>query len=49
MVGNGDKTQCSSLRPNISVSIQKHSFIIPLYLLPIEGANVVLGMDGQVL
>ena len=45
MVGNGERIHCSSLCPNVSVFIQHHSFSIPFYLIPIEGVDMVLGMD----
>jgi len=45
MDGNGESIQCSSLCPNVSVSIQTHACTISFYLLPIEGADVVIGMD----
>jgi len=45
MVGNGNKIQCSSFCPNAPISIHTYTFSIFFYLLPIEGADVVLGMD----
>ena len=45
MVGNGNKIQCSSFCPDVPVSIHTYTFPISFYLLPIEGADVVLGMD----
>jgi len=45
MVGNKERTQCYSLSPDVFISIQKHSFTIPFYLLPIKGVDVFLGMD----
>ena len=45
MVGNREQIHCSSLCPNVSVFIQHHNFSIPFYLIPIEGADMVLGMD----
>jgi len=45
MVGNGEQIHCSSLCPNVSVFIQHHNFSIPFYLIPIEGTDMVIGMD----
>jgi len=45
MVDNGNRIQCSFFCPDFLVSIDTHTFPISFYLLPIEGADVVLGMD----
>lgn len=45
MVGNGDHLTCSNLCPQVPLKIQDHTFTIPCYLIPIEGADVVLGLD----
>lgn len=45
MVGNGDCLTCDKLCPAVPLRIQTHTFIIPCYLLPIKGADVVLGLD----
>ena len=45
MVGNNEKIHCTHLNPTVPVFIQNHYFSIPLYLIRIEGTNVVLGKD----
>ncbi|KAL0312114.1 UNVERIFIED_CONTAM: Transposon Ty3-G Gag-Pol polyprotein [Sesamum radiatum] len=44
MVGNGASITCSGHCPPITLLIQGHGFDIPFYLLPIHGADVVLGV-----
>ncbi|MCH79917.1 hypothetical protein A2U01_0000678 [Trifolium medium] len=45
MVGNGSHIQCSGLCHDVPITLQNKLFHIPFYLLPIEGAYVVLGME----
>lgn len=45
MVGNGERLTCDKLCPAVPLRIETHTFVIPCYLLPIEGADVVLGLD----
>ncbi|XP_058776595.1 uncharacterized protein LOC131650912 [Vicia villosa] len=45
MVGNGSKLLCSGLCPKVPITLQNTLFTIPFHLLPIEGADVVLGME----
>jgi len=45
MVGNGAFIQCQGICPLVDISLQTFTFTIPFYLLPIEGANVVLGIE----
>lgn len=45
MVGNGSQLNCSGLCPHVPITLQNHLFYIPFYLLPIEGENVVIGME----
>lgn len=44
MVDNGELLQCSGLSLDVPLCLQTHIFKVPLYLLPIQGADVVLGM-----
>lgn len=37
--------QCSDLCPQLQISTQSHTFFVDLYLLPIQGFDVVLGMQ----
>jgi len=46
MVGNGVFIKCQGICPVVDISLQKITFISPFYLLPIEGVDVVLGIDG---
>jgi len=45
MVGNGAFIQCQGICPLVDISLQTSTFTISFYLLPIEGANVVLGIE----
>ena len=45
MVGNKSHIQCSGFCPNVPINLQQTIFHIPFYLIPIEGADVVLGME----
>lgn len=45
MVGNGDKLQCTSSCTNVSVQLGNNQFHIDFYVLPISGADVVLGIQ----
>jgi len=44
-VGNGEELQCTQVCPNLVVKIQKHEFQVDLHVLPIRGADVVLGVQ----
>ncbi|XP_058766771.1 uncharacterized protein LOC131640391 [Vicia villosa] len=44
MVGNGSHLQCEGVCNNVPIMLQNETFKLPFYLLPIEGADVVLGM-----
>lgn len=44
MVGNGNHIQCAGLYIDVPILLQNHTFTIPFYLFPIQGADVVLGM-----
>lgn len=45
MVGNGEHLTCNQLCPKVPLKIHNHLFVVPCYLLTIEGADVVLGLD----
>ena len=44
-VGNGEELQCQHTCPNVEVTIQQHSFVIDFHVLPIRGADLVLGVQ----
>ncbi|XP_058775591.1 uncharacterized protein LOC131649859 [Vicia villosa] len=44
MVGNGSHLQCEGICNQVEISLQNKPFTLPFYLLPIEGADIVLGM-----
>ncbi|KAJ3697247.1 hypothetical protein LUZ61_000952 [Rhynchospora tenuis] len=44
-VGNGATLQCDKLCKEVSLSIQSHSFNIDLFVLDLEGSDVVLGVQ----
>lgn len=45
MVGNGQHLECTRWCEAVSVDIQATTFTIDLYVLPILGANIVLGFQ----
>jgi len=45
MVGNGQHLECTSFCEAITIYIQATPFMVDLYVLPIVGANVVLGVQ----
>ncbi|MCH93797.1 hypothetical protein A2U01_0014750, partial [Trifolium medium] len=45
MVGNGDHLQCTGLCVDIPLMVDNHLFTTSLYVLPIQGADVVLGVQ----
>jgi len=45
IVGNGAFINCQGSCPSVNISIQDSLFTIPLYPLPIEGVDVVLGVE----
>ncbi|XP_040872598.1 uncharacterized protein [Glycine max] len=45
MIGNGQHLVCSHMCPRVSITIQGAQFTVDLYVLPIAGANVVLGVQ----
>jgi len=45
MVGNGDYLHCSGYCDNVPITIPTHTLNIPFYLLPIQGADAVLGVQ----
>ena len=44
-VGNGESLQCSQLCRRIPLELQQHKFMVDLYVLPIHGPEVVLGIQ----
>lgn len=45
MVGNGSALQVEGIVQNFQVQVQGHVLKIPVYLLSIEGAEIILGAD----
>ncbi|MCH81146.1 hypothetical protein A2U01_0001927 [Trifolium medium] len=45
MVGNGEHLHCTGLCADIPINVNKHTFNVSLYVLPIQGADVVLGVQ----
>lgn len=45
MVGNGQHLECNCLCEAVIIDIQTTKFTVDLYVLPISGANVVLGVQ----
>ena len=45
MVGNGQQLECCWLCEAVTIDLQPASFTVDLYVLPIAGANVILGIQ----
>lgn len=45
LVGNGDRLSCSNYCPNVPVYFSSTKFLTDLYILPISGTDVVLGIQ----
>ncbi|MCH84285.1 retrotransposon-derived protein PEG10-like, partial [Trifolium medium] len=45
MVGNGEHLHCTGICNDIPIVVNDHTFSISLYVLPIQGADVVLGVQ----
>ncbi|XP_028216783.1 uncharacterized protein LOC114398871 [Glycine soja] len=45
MVGNGQHLQCHTTCNSTTLVLQHHSFTVDLYVLPIAGANIILGVQ----
>ncbi|GAU40605.1 hypothetical protein TSUD_28110 [Trifolium subterraneum] len=43
MVGNGQLLECNHICPNTSLTLQNHPFTMDLYVLPLSGADIILG------
>jgi len=44
-VGNGEELQCQQTCSDVEVTIQQHPFVIDFHVLPICGADLVLGVQ----
>ncbi|KAF3772980.1 hypothetical protein EJ110_NYTH56431 [Nymphaea thermarum] len=45
LVGNGERMSCNEVCKNVSLEMQKTPFLLDLYLLPIGGVDLVLGIQ----
>ncbi|XP_061353332.1 uncharacterized protein LOC133298114 [Gastrolobium bilobum] len=45
MVGNGQTLKCEGFCQAVPVQIQQHVFLVDFYVLPIQGADMVLGVQ----
>lgn len=45
MVGNGDKLICISSCSQVPVKLGNTQFLIDFYILPISGADIILGIQ----
>lgn len=45
MVGNGQQLECNCLCEGLVITIQATQFVVDLHVLPIAGANIVLGVQ----
>lgn len=44
-VGNGEELACASMCPNVTILLGSHSFQVDLYVFPISGVEMVLGVE----
>lgn len=45
MVGNGNEIECHQICPQVKIHIQSHTFTVDLHVLPLSGADIVLGVQ----
>jgi hypothetical protein len=45
LVGNGEELDCAFMCHDIQVVLDSHQFVVDLYVLPISGAEMVLGVE----
>ncbi|MCI13743.1 hypothetical protein A2U01_0034863, partial [Trifolium medium] len=45
LVGNGEQLPCSHMSPQTNITLDSHSFTVDLFVLPLSGADVVLGVQ----
>lgn len=45
MVGNGAHLKCDGLCTDVPLTVAEHCFVVSLYVLPIQGADIVLGVQ----
>jgi hypothetical protein len=45
LVGNGEQLGCTSMCPKVSLFMGSHEFLVDLYILPLSGAKLVLGVQ----
>lgn len=45
LVGNGEELPCSFVCPNITLRLGSYSVTVDLYVLPLSGAELVLGVQ----
>lgn len=45
LVGNGEELQCSSICPNVCLRLGSHDFCVDLFVVPLCGAEIVLGVQ----
>lgn len=44
MVGNGQHLECNGFLPNVPLKLKKKPFMVPLFVLPVAGADIILGV-----
>jgi len=44
LVGNGDELSCSAICKQVPLYLRKHKFLVDLFVLPLSGAELVLGV-----
>lgn len=45
LVGNGEQLPCSFLCENVDIHLGSHQFSVDLFVLPLSGAELVLGVQ----
>ncbi|MCI35326.1 retrotransposon protein, partial [Trifolium medium] len=43
--GNGNEIECHQICPKVQIHIQSHIFVVDVHVLPLSGADIVLGVQ----
>ncbi|KAL4583040.1 hypothetical protein LXL04_007604 [Taraxacum kok-saghyz] len=44
MIGNGQNLECNGVLPNVQLELNRTTFHVPLFVVPVEGADIILGL-----
>lgn len=46
LVGNGEELKCTTFSNNVSLLLEQHAFTLDLFVLPLNGVELVLRYNG---